>query len=50
MGIVYAGSAGLSIVLANLAGWIYFRDQLGGHQAAGIVLILLGISIIAAPP
>ncbi|WP_330873034.1 hypothetical protein [Acetobacter senegalensis] len=47
---VYAGSAGLSIVLANLAGWIYFRDQLGGHQAAGIVLILLGISIIAAPP
>lgn len=50
MGIVYAGSAGLSIVLANLAGWLYFRDQLGGHQAAGIVLILLGISVIAAPP
>lgn len=50
MGIVYAGSAGLSIILANLAGWLYFREQLGGHQAAGIVLILLGISVIAAPP
>ncbi|KXV77664.1 MULTISPECIES: multidrug efflux SMR transporter [Acetobacter] len=49
MGIVYAGSAGLSIVLANLAGWIYFRDQLSGHQAAGILLILVGISVIAAP-
>lgn len=50
MGIVYAGSAGLSIILANLAGWLYFCEQLGGHQAAGIVLILLGISVIAAPP
>lgn len=49
MGIVYAGSAGLSIVMANLAGWIYFRDQLSGHQAAGILLILVGISVIAAP-
>lgn len=49
MGIVYAASAGLSIVLANLAGWIYFRDQLSGHQAAGILLILVGISVIAAP-
>lgn len=49
MGIVYAGSAGLSIVLANLAGWIYFRDQLSGHQVSGILLILLGISVIAAP-
>lgn len=49
MGIVYAGSAGLSIVLANLAGWIYFQDQLNGHQAAGILLILVGISVIAAP-
>ncbi|MFT8689387.1 MAG: SMR family transporter [Acetobacter orientalis] len=29
MGLVYAGSAGLSIILANLAGWIYFREQLG---------------------
>lgn len=47
MGIVYAGSAGLSIVLANLAGWIYFRDQLGGHQAIGILLILVGISVVA---
>ncbi|KFL88807.1 Ethidium bromide-methyl viologen resistance protein EmrE [Acetobacter malorum] len=49
MGIVYASSAGLSIVLANLAGWIYFRDQINGHQAAGILLILVGISVIAAP-
>lgn len=29
MGLVYAGSAGLSIILTNLAGWIYFREQLG---------------------
>ncbi|MFT9142194.1 DMT family transporter [Acetobacter orientalis] len=50
MGLLYAGSAGLSIILANLAGWIYFREQLGGYQAAGIVLILLGISFIAASP
>lgn len=50
MGLVYAGSAGLSIILANLIGWIYFREQLGGYQAAGIVLILLGISFIAASP
>ncbi|MCP1222291.1 SMR family transporter [Acetobacter orientalis] len=50
MGLVYAGSAGLSIILANLIGWIYFREQLGGYQAVGIVLILLGISFIAASP
>ena len=47
MGTVYAGSAGLAIVMANLAGWIYFREGLDSSQIIGIVLILLGISVIA---
>ena len=32
------------------AGWFYFRNQFNGQQATVIILVLLGISAIAALP
>ncbi|RFD19302.1 hypothetical protein DY926_11985 [Komagataeibacter melaceti] len=32
------------------AGWFYFRNQFDGQQATVIILVLLGISVIAALP
>lgn len=46
MGIVYAGSAGLGIIAANLAGWVYFKEGISIEQIIGILFIIFGIAVI----
>ena len=40
---IYGGS----IVLASIIGWLLFKESVSGLQAAGILIIVIGIALVA---
>jgi small multidrug resistance pump len=46
LGVAYAIWSGVGLALVSVAGWVFYRQSLGGVEIAGILLIGLGVVVL----